>query len=123
MAVTVLKLAEAPSRRPALAPAGRPAGAETADDFLMQATRAREVFADRAAFHDWFACVLHHRAYGAPKRGRAECDDTSALACALSFRGECAFATAGRQLDAVMRGLPTDHLEALLRVCGERRVA
>ena len=123
MAVTLLKLKEAEPRSPAAAPRERLPGAETADDFLMQATTAREVFADRAAFHDWFVCVLHHRAYGEPKRSRAECDSTSSLACAMSFRGECAFATAGRQLDAVMRGLPTAHLEALLRVCGERRIA
>jgi hypothetical protein len=118
MAVTVLKQREAQPHAPRPAPSASPA----VDDFLHRATLAREVFATRSDFHEWFGCVLQHRASGEPKRGRAECDAISALACALSFRGECVFATAGRQLDAVMRDLPTGTLENLLRLCSERPI-
>jgi len=117
MAVTMLKLREAPTRSREASPGG---GASSPDDFLRQATMARDIFASRPDFHAWFACVLHRRAYGEPKRSRAECDATSSLACAMSFHGECAFATAGRQLDTVMRALPTSHLEQLLRICRDR---
>ncbi|HUZ12781.1 MAG TPA: hypothetical protein VMU93_08045 [Caulobacteraceae bacterium] len=110
--------ATSPVRRKAEArgPAAAPIAAEGADEMLRLATAARDMFASRAEFHDWFACVLHRRATGAPKRSRAECDRTSALACAMSLSGACAFSTAARQLDAAMRGLPTGPLEALLRV-------
>ena len=115
MAVTVLRRREAEVRRPA-----DPAGGGAAEEFLRLADMARDVFPTRTGFHDWFACVLHHRAHGEPKRSRAQCDQTSALACAMSFRGECMFATASRDLDTVMRGLGTSRLEALLRICAER---
>jgi len=118
MAVTVLRRRESEARPPLDA-----ASAEAARAFLRLADGARDVFASRGAFHDWFACVLHHRAHGEPRRTRAECDEVSALACAMSFRGECLNATASRDLDTAMRRLPTARLEALLRVCGERPAA
>jgi hypothetical protein len=117
MVVMVMKAREADIPQTPSSPMRR----HGAEAFLDLATMARSLFDTRAEFHDWFACMLHQSAHGEPKRSRGECDATSSLACAVS--GDCAFATAGRQLDAVMRGLSTDQLEALLRVCGDRQIA
>jgi hypothetical protein len=119
MVVMVMKAREADTPRTPATPVRR----HNAEAFLELATMARSLFDTRAEFHDWFACMLHQSSNGAPKRSRGECDATSSLACAMTFPGDCAFATAGRQLDAVMRDLTTDQLEALLCICGDRQTA
>lgn len=88
--------------------------AELMDEIARLARQAGDAFATASDLRDWIVCVIHQRRFGVPRRAGVGCEAVSAAACAIGLRGECPMASAPREFDELVSGLPTPRLEALL---------